>query len=167
MSLIEKELKDGKNEYWFYRKQQKNLHNIDSFYYSVMLENDFCEPCDENVHFFIQQLDAFKNRLLETNELYGDVATTYDPLGLVSDDTLVYSLKPCYAHFYNHCVSCPDSYDIFIAGRTPNVDTPAIVVQIRSKDLWLMGPDAIYKKSFESVKEICIISSNNTICIRK
>lgn len=157
MSLIEKELKDGNNEYWFYRKQQKNLHNIDSFYYSVMLENDFCEPGDDNVHFFVQQLEAFKNRLLETNELYGDIATTYDPLGLVSDDTLVYALKPSYAHFYNHCVSCPDSYDIFIAGRTPNADTPAIVVQIRSKDLWLLGPNAIYEKSFNSVKKICAL----------
>ena len=78
MSLIERELKDGNNEYWFYRKQQKNLHNIDSFYYSVMLLNNFSEPGDENVHIFVQQLEAFKNRLLETNELYGDVATTFD-----------------------------------------------------------------------------------------
>ena len=62
MSLIEKEFKDGENKYWFYRKQQKNLHNIDTFYYSVMLENDFIEPGDENVHFFLTQLDAFKNR---------------------------------------------------------------------------------------------------------
>ena len=76
MSLIEKEFKDGNNEYWFYRKQQKNLHNIDSFYYTVMLSNDFTEPGDENVHFFVQQLDAFKNRLIETNQLYGDIATT-------------------------------------------------------------------------------------------
>lgn len=53
MSLIEKELKDGDNKYWFYRKQQKNLHNIDTFYYSVMLDNDFIEPGDENVHFFL------------------------------------------------------------------------------------------------------------------
>lgn len=53
MSLIEKELKDGDNKYWFYRKQQKNLHNIDTFYYSVMLHNDFVEPGDENVHFFL------------------------------------------------------------------------------------------------------------------
>ena len=66
----------------------------------------------------------------------------------------ILDLKPCYAHFYNYCVSCPDSYDIFIAGRTPNVDTPAIVVQIRSKDLWLMGATAIYKKSFDAVKKI-------------
>ena len=92
MSLIEKEFKDGNNEYWFYRKQQKNLHNIDSFYYTVMLSNDFTEPGDENVHFFVQQLDAFKNRLIETNQLYGDIATTYDPPGLVTDDTLVYTL---------------------------------------------------------------------------
>ena len=155
MSLIEKEFKDGNNEYWFYRKQQKNLHNIDSFYYTVMLSNDFTEPGDENVHFFIQQLDAFKNRLIETNQLYGDIATTYDPPGLVTDDILVYTLKPCYAHFYNHCVSCPDSYDIFICSKTPNTDTPQIVVQIRSKDLWLMGPYSIYKKSFSVVKKIC------------
>lgn len=155
MSLIEKEFKDGNNEYWFYRKQQKNLHNIDSFYYTVMLSNDFTEPGDENVHFFVQQLDAFKNRLIETNQLYGDIATTYDPPGLVTDDILVYTLKPCYAHFYNHCVSCPDSYDIFICSKTPNTDTPQIVVQIRSKDLWLMGPYSIYKKSFSVVKKIC------------
>lgn len=155
MSLIEKEFKDGNNEYWFYRKQQKNLHNIDSFYYTVMLGNNFTEPGDPNVHFFVQQLDAFKNRLLENNQLYGDIATTYDPPGLLCDDTLVYALKPCYAHFYNHCVCCPDSYDIFICSKTPNSDTPQIVVQIRSKDLWLIGPYAIYKKSFSVVEKIC------------
>lgn len=99
MSLIEKELKDGDNKYWFYRKQQKNLHNIDTFYYSVMLNNDFIEPGDENVHFFLTQLDAFKNRCLESNEIYGEIYTPFDPLDFRCSDNLVYAIgKGNYAH---------------------------------------------------------------------
>ena len=44
----------------------------------------------------------------------------------------ILDLKPCYAHFYNHCVSCPDSYDIFIAGRTPNESSPNLCVNSSS-----------------------------------
>lgn len=158
MSLIEKELKDGDNKYWFYRKQQKNLHNIDTFYYSVMLHNDFVEPGDENVHFFLTQLDAFKNRCLESNEIYGEIYTTFNPVGFICPDNLVYAIgKGNYAHIYNHVISCPDVYDIYIASHVPNVNTPQIVVQIRSKELWLSGVDSIYNRSFEAVSKICAL----------
>lgn len=156
MSLIEKEFKDGDNKFWFYRKQQKNLHNIDSFYYTVMLHNDFFESSDENVRFFIEQLNAFKNRCLESNQVYGDIYTTFDPLDFRCSDNLVYSIGiGKYAHIYNHVISCPDCYDILIASHVPNADTPPIIVQIRSKELWLQGVNSIYKRSFEAVTRIC------------
>ena len=80
MSLIEKEFKDGENKYWFFRKQQKNLHNVDTFYYSVMLQNDFIDSTDQNVSDFLQDLNGFKIRCLESNQVYGDINTTFDPV---------------------------------------------------------------------------------------
>lgn len=156
MSLIETEFKDGDNGFWFHRKQQKNLHNIDTFYYSVKLENDFHDPTDENVRFFIEQLHAFRNRCLESNQIYGDVYTTFDPLDFRCSDNLVYTIgKGKFARIYGHVISCPDVYDIYIADHVPNVDTPPIIVQIRSKELWLSGVNSIYKRSFEVVTRIC------------
>lgn len=156
MSLIEKEFKDGENKYWFFRKQQKNLHNIDTFYYSIMLQNDFIDNTDQNVSDFLQDLNGFKIRCLESNQVYGDIYTTFDPVGFRCPDNLVYAIgKGNYAHIYNHVISCPDTYDIYIASSVPNLDTPQIVVQIRSKELWLQGVNSIYKRSFDAVTRIC------------
>lgn len=134
----------------------KNLHNVDTFYYSVMLQNDFIDSTDQNVSDFLQDLNGFKIRCLESNQVYGDIYTTFDPVGFRCPDNLVYAIgKGNYAHIYNHVISCPDTYDIYIASSVPNPDTPQIVVQIRSKELWLQGVNSIYKRSFDAVTRIC------------
>ena len=41
MSFIEHEFDNQQNHNWFFRKEKKFLHNIDTFYYSVSFVNDF------------------------------------------------------------------------------------------------------------------------------
>lgn len=151
MSLIEKELKKGDNAFWFYRKDKKNLHNIDTFYYSVLLENDFTQPGDPFVHDFKITLEALKNRCMENYDSYGDITTRLDHPEL---DNLYYSLNS-FAHLYNHCICLPDYFDIFISTNPPNVDTPQIVVQLRSKILWMDGVHVSFDKSYEYVVKLC------------
>ena len=40
---IYRELDDSECEYWFDFKQKKFLHNVDTFYYSVKLMEDFTD----------------------------------------------------------------------------------------------------------------------------
>lgn len=152
MSLIEKEFKNGDNHYWFYRKEKKNLHNIDNLYYTVMLANDFTEPTDPAVHEFKLWLNALKTRLLESaNSFDDDNITRVDIPGI---DNVYYCLNS-FAHMYQHCLSCPDFFDIFIATTTPNELTPQITVQIRSTHLWLDGVHSCFNKSYDVVEKLC------------
>ena len=40
-TILAEEMDNASLKYWFDFKQQKFLHNIDTFYYSVKFENDF------------------------------------------------------------------------------------------------------------------------------
>ena len=50
-----------------------------------------------------------------------------------------------------------DAKSVDQVSHVPNVNTPQIVVQIRSKELWLSGVDSIYNRSFEAVSKICAL----------
>ena len=41
------EMSDEQKKFWFDFKQRKFLHNIDTFYYSVKLKNDFTDSSED------------------------------------------------------------------------------------------------------------------------
>lgn len=144
------------SQYWFDFKQKKFIHNIDTFYYSVKLANDFTfDSRDENVLCF---RNYFDNLLRSSDEAgrYGTCVTVTFP-GI--DKAL--NLRPFhYAGFYTLCLECPDYFDIFFAPKVPHGadNGPSVtcecVVQIRSYMLWMYGVTAAYEESFKYVKAI-------------
>lgn len=148
-TLIEIELANDK---WFKRIDKKFLHNIDTFYYSVKLNNDFTfNSNDKNV---IQ----FRKYFCKYDDInYDSVLPIYIP---GSNDIQLNIMPFSFAGFYKYCISCPERFDIFLAHHVPsNYDlesvTSEIIVQIRSLPLWHLGINSAYEESFNVVKNLC------------
>lgn len=138
--------------YWFDMKQKKFLHNIDTFYYSIKLDNDFTEKStDINYKRLVRY---FKNAMTDIFDFEG-----IKPFNLLSDENL--NLRPfTFSRFYNVCIECPELYDIFIATKVPKGAgdesvTSEIIVQIRSYMLWMYGIHESFERSFHVVQRIC------------
>jgi hypothetical protein len=137
---------------WFDFKMGKFLHNIDTFYYSVKLVNDFTRDTEDKYclnlrNYFTKKIDR----------------TGFDscvPFVVPGCDVQL-NLRPfSFAGFYNINIECPDMFDIFIADTVPEgADgesvTSEIIVQIRSYLLWQFGATKAYEYTAEVVKKIC------------
>lgn len=146
---------DEKNKInWFDLKEKKFLHTIDTFYYSVKLQNDFTantvdSGCLELRTFFKEM----KARLIYSD----DVVNFFCP-GMTRN-LLVKS--GCFDKFYNIHLQDPKLFDIFIAEIVPpgpedgSSLTSEIIVQIRSELLWQHGVTRSFEITFEFVKAIC------------
>lgn len=151
MTLIENEFNDESSNYWFYRKEKKFLHNIDTFYYSVTFYNNFSrDSSDPNVLYFRSWLTDMK---LSIEEGYNDNLICVNDLPDLDDVTVTYSVRS-FAGFYNNCFSVPEYFDIFVADCVPTLDTSHIIVQIRSKPLWLIGPVKAFEYSYRIIQSI-------------
>lgn len=121
-------------EEYFFTKNHSYLHNIDTFYYSAFILGD----CEENkaVLEFLSKLKYFKDLVLKDKE------DKY----YFEDLQLKFTRK----HFsiYEYCLSVAGYFDIFISSYLPNINTPRIVVQLRSIGLWLDGTENLIYKSF-------------------
>ena len=151
-SKIYNEFSEDNKIYWFDMKDKKFLHNIDTFYYSVKLVNDFtADSTDINYKRFTKY---FQKQLEDLNDFAG-----CKPFNLIPDEQL--NLRSfTFSRFYNICIECPDLYDIFIASKVPEGAagesvTSEIVVQIRSYMLWMYGINESFERSFHVVQDIC------------
>lgn len=124
-SKIFNEFTEEKREEFFSITRNKVLHNIDTLYFSVSLNDDTRELENKNIEKFLYILNSYKN-LEHDEELYFDF-----------DKELLY--KDISFGFYRHCISRNKMFDIFICNKLPNNNTPRIVVQIRSNMLWNFG----------------------------
>ena len=149
---IAKELPDDKLTFWFDFKQQKFLHNVDTFYYSVKFVNDFVsDTVDENVKAFRKYFEQKKAAL---NSQYNESITLHFP-----EIEQPLNLRPfSFAGFYTICLECPDFFDLFIAPSVPHGSdggeslTSEWVVQIRSYALWMYGLNGAFEKSYQIIK---------------
>lgn len=146
MSLIETELNLDMREYWFYLKKQKFMHNIDTFYYTVELFNDFGKDSEDD---HVKYLRRF------FNGIYADSKDLLYPLTVPGCHDVLNIVNGSYAGQYVYHIECPEEYDIFIAENTRNEDTSQILVQIRSHMLWFLGVHKAFEKSYEAVKSLC------------
>lgn len=152
-NLIYNELSADEQFNWFDLKEKKFLHNIDTFYYSVKLINDF--TADSQDKYCLKLRDYFNQRIDRT------VYNSSFPLEIPGIDVQLNLRNSHYAGFYNIDIECPEMFDIFIADTVPpgKEDTESvtseIIVQIRSALLWQYGVTKAYEYSFEVVKKLC------------
>ncbi len=150
-SMIYAELND--KDYWFDYKKQKFLHAIDTFYYSIKLDNDFTKKSTD-IH-----VKRLREYFASMDKGGYDTCVSLVIPGI--QESLIYR-DWRFGFFYNICIEVPEMFDIFIADTVPGMEddenesnTSEIIVQIRSYPLWEMGVVQAYKKSFEIVKKIC------------
>lgn len=120
-NLIFNEFNDKEQEYWFDFKQQKYLHNIDTYYYSVSIENN-----SDGFKNFIEDLKTDKEAASKCDFKISSCGSKYICNG--------YSFG-----IYKFDIELPDEYLILVADHVPNEDTPNVIVQLRSYYLWLHG----------------------------
>lgn len=156
---IQSEFSGQQNEYLFKKKNQKFLHNIDTFYYSVTFQNDFSDTDvisdDESVNKFVRLFNNYAASFANVNQYDGFISFELPNC----DYNLLYSRKG-YAGFYNHCVSVPDTFDCYITTKVPNLDTASIIVQIRSGALWKLGAKKAFDYSFKFIQ--CLVDYINS-----
>ena len=152
-NLIFKELSADEQLNWFDMKEKKFLHNIDTFYYTVKLVNDFTADSQDK---YCLKLREYFNQRIDRSVYYASV-----PLSIPGVDVQLNLRNSHYAGFYNIDIECPELFDIFIADTVPpgKEDTESvtseIIVQLRSCLLWQYGVTKAYEYSFEVVKAIC------------
>lgn len=134
------EFDEENQKYWFDFRQQKFLHNIDTYYYSVNLSYD---SEDNKLNQFKKLLKEDKEEALKEGFKVSSCGTQYLCNG--------YSFG-----IYKYDIELPDEYLILVADTVPNKDTPEIIVQLRSYYLWLHGVVKALENSLNDLKEILI-----------
>jgi hypothetical protein len=148
---LAKELTNTDLKYYFDFKSKKFLQAIDTFYYTVTLNDDFTllgkDACN-NVSSFRRFI---KERITNKNIMYENVI----PLDLKGLDSKL-TIRPFrFAGVYDAMITNPELFDIIIACQTPNIETGQILVQLRSYFLWTVGVHNAIDKSLEVVEELC------------
>lgn len=152
-NLIFKELSDDERINWFDLKNNKFLHNIDTFYYSVKLINDFTADSED--------VNCLELRKFFRDNIDRNTYNSCVPLNLPGVDAQLNLRTSHYAFFYNINIECPDLFDIYIADTVPGGKddtesvTSEIIVQLRSTLLWEYGVTKAYEYSIDIVKQIC------------
>lgn len=151
LSLIEEEMNSEYIDYWLKKTDDKFLHNIDTFYYSVKLQNDFTRDSgDMNVKSFRRFMKRYDNLDFDSCLVFS--------VPELDEQLNVMPFK--FAGFYKYCIECPEKFDIFIADTVPHNQsgdsvTSEIIVQIRSYLLWTIGVTKAFESSYNIVKKVC------------
>ena len=137
-------------EFWFSKKEKKFLHNIDTFYFSVKLADDFTDLGNAAN---VEQLRRVCNK-------YSGMANE-TPFREVEYDSPVLYRKGKYGFFYTFWLESPEQFDFLFAPVVPvGAETVAsvtseIIVQIRARMLWELGAKLAFDKAMEFVRAFC------------
>lgn len=131
-----KEFSTEEQEIYFSLIQKKVLHNVDTLYYTIALNEAEIIESGSLARFldFLANkkrdcLDS-KTKELEVNE---------------------FVMKPFGFSIYEYRLGIENLFDFFIGTYLPNAKTPRIVVQLRSVGLWLDGEQHLIKQSFDMI----------------
>lgn len=125
----------------------KSLHHIDTLYYTVFLnEPDNIIELQENGNL----PDNLFRFLAELKEMKANLRSNLGE-SLEIDGGLEGQLKTFSK--YDYCISLNECFDIFILGYLPTVQTPRVVVQLRSRYLVLEGVDDAVTESFKYLRD--------------
>lgn len=122
----------------FEYSDRKFLHNVDTFYYSVVIADDSSKSTI---------FDSLLFDLSKLKEIVQDQKQNIEFKHGLMLTTRRFSI-------YEYCLSMPDLFDIFIANYLPNDRTPRIVLQLRSYALWLNGEAETINSSFEVLDNV-------------
>lgn len=149
---IFEEFSADKQQEYFSVVRDKVIHNIDTLYYCVSLQEDYIPP----VKMPDKPLTEPVLAKLPVTALIDDLKALRDMPDDPDRDKEFYGFvyRPCSFAFYRHCLSVQDEYDIFIAENLPNGNTPRIVVQLRSIGLWTYGDKEAVSRSFEHLHRL-------------
>ena len=141
---IYKEFSKAQQREYFDVTEKKTLHHIDTLYYSVALN----EPKDV---INLQRDGKLPDKLTHFLDYLQEMKAILraDPSVAIEIGDLQYSFKSF--SIYEFCVSRNECFDIFISRYLPNVETPRIVVQLRSRYLVLEGVIKAVEESFLSL----------------
>lgn len=157
-SIIFQEMNENDRSYWFDQKTKKFLHNTDTFYYSVKLQEDFTRlSWDKNVLAFRRCVEKLNNKQMD-NQFSSDILQFFVP----AKGDYLNVMSGNYAVYYSLHLSMPEEFDIFMAPFVPSTHencvsdsvTSEIIVQIRSGLLWSLGVHAAFERSFSWVQGI-------------
>ncbi|MBQ9119671.1 MAG: hypothetical protein IJY09_06400 [Lachnospiraceae bacterium] len=136
---------------WFSKKEKKFLHNIDTFYFSIKLEEDFTRnSTDPVVARFRRMIERYKN-----------TDADFIPFMEVPYSTEVEYVYGCFDSYYNFILHVKEQFDICIAPVVPPASsgiasvTSEIIVKIHARMLWELGATLAFKQTYEYVKSLC------------
>lgn len=142
-TLIFKELTEEIQKEYFSYTDKKFIHNIDTFYYSVFIDNDDVDIGKiSNIQVLIDSISVKKEDVIKNN----------DEVYYYEDIQLLVTRKRF--KIYDYCLSVNNYFDIFISSYIPNKNTPRIVVQLRSIGLWLDGAENLIDNSFSVIERL-------------
>ena len=128
------EFSEEEQKEYFSCNGNKVVHNIDTLYYSVFLEEE-----EQRVKPFVESLQRLADSYKEGNTVLSVGEMAFYPFRF---------------SIYEFCLRLENMYDIFISKYLPNKDTPRIVIQLRSIGLWLEGAKTMIKKSLKALQDI-------------
>lgn len=140
---------DFNKSFWFDRKSKKFISNIDTFYYSVKLQEDFrYNSKDWRVEKFRKTVEDYQSGMDDAYYSTGSWSFCFR--------------RGSFPPYYNFCLYIKDKFDIFFAPVVPGSGdkgenesvTSEIVVQIRSAFLWDRGVKNAFDRSLEALQSI-------------
>lgn len=160
-NMIYNEFSEDNRDNFFDIRDRKFLNTIDSLYYSVLLDGDFSyESKDERV----VNYRYFWNEKLAGLRIYNEPSFTS-----ISGLPFYFTLK--YFSYgsgtYEVCLSRADCYDIFFAKKVASPETPQVLVQLRSKALWMDGVRKTVDDSLKDVEIICKYFGFNFVDVKE
>lgn len=134
------EFTQEEQERYFSLSDRKVTNHVDTMYYSCTIFGDSNQ--NENVAMLLQDLHDLRKQKADC------YANEVDFFGLSVECTR-------FVH-YEYCLRLNEMFDIFVSSTLPNVHTPRVVVQLRTRSLILDGVCQAICKSFRYVETILL-----------
>ena len=128
-SLIFNEFTPAEQEFYFSIKEKAVSHHVDTLYYVVFIRDDAVEIRNEGILRLLDDLREIKQVKLSN----------------LGEEVLFHGLSvsafgaAVSGGMYMNRLSFDENFDIFISDYIPNIDTPRIQVQLRTRSLVLDG----------------------------
>ena len=134
-----KELDVLRQKEFFDLSYKKIIPHIDTLYYTVSLEDDIVGQTSEKI---LEMVDFL-------NECKLQVQNNKDDMWLYYEDDILYRNRTF--KLYNHCLGKEGFFDIFVATKLPNSNTPRVFIQLRSIGLWTIGEYELIQQSYKAL----------------
>ena len=145
-SKIFDEFTPEEQEFYFSIKEKAVSHHVDTLYYSVHIKNDEVRVKDERLISFLEALREVKeNKLACASEEVTFFDFSVSAFGAAIS-----------AGMYMNRLSFGEDFDVFISDYIPNLQTPRIQVQLRTRSLVLDGLYGSIQKSFDMVEDLLL-----------